>query len=126
MANNSKVTILGGTAGGPVWAQPATTFTNDLYTIPVSNTVGIAPTMSVNQSGKITLKGQDADLDINGMSLKNTLKGIQERLGILEVNKELESEFEQLQELGRQYREMEAQLLEQKAVFDILKNENIK
>ena len=125
MANNSKVTILGGTAGGPVWSQPATAFTNDLYTIPVSNTVGIAP-MSVNQSGKITLKGQDADVDINGMSLKNTLRGIQERLGILEVNKELESEFEQLQELGRQYREMEAQLLEQKAVFDILKNENIK
>jgi hypothetical protein len=122
MANSSKVTILGGTAGGPVWSQPNADFTKDLYT--VNNTSSIAP-MSVNQGGKITLKGQDADVDINGMSLKNTLKGIQERLGILEVNKELESEFEQLQELGRQYREMEAQLLEQKAVFDILKNKNI-
>ena len=125
MASNNSVLISGG-AVGPVWSHSAADFTKDLYTIPMNNTGGVSPTMTMNQSGKITLKGQDADLDINGMSLKNTLKGIQERLGILEVNKELESEFEQLQELGRQYREMEAQLLEQKQVFDILKNTNIK
>jgi hypothetical protein len=118
MASNNSILISGSGAVGPVWTD--TTATS--YTIATNST---AAPMTVNQSGKITLKGQDADVDINGMSLKTTLQGIQQRLGILEVNKELESEFEQLQELGQQYREMEARLLEQKQVFDILKNKNI-
>jgi len=118
MASNNSVLINGG-GTGPVWSQPTATS----YTMAVNSTVS---PMVVNQSGKITLRGQDADVDINGVSLKKTLQGIQERLCIMEVNKELEQEFEQLQELGRQYREMEAQLLEQKQVFDILKNKNIK
>lgn len=119
MASSNSILISGGGAGGPVWTD--TTATS--YTIATNIT---AAPMVVNQGGKITLRGKDADVDINGMSLKKTLQGIQQRLGIMEVNKELESEFEQLQELGRQYREMESQLLEQKQVFDILKNKDIK
>jgi len=118
-------TFLTATSGSsPIWSSSGTSGTATTYTLGTS--YGPAAPMAVNQGGKISLTGPDADVDINGMSLKDTLKAIQQRLGILEVNKELEADFEQLQELGRQYRELEAQLLEQKQVFDILKNENIK
>jgi hypothetical protein len=74
----------------------------------------------------ISLKGEKADIDINGLSLKNTLEGMMERLALLQINPELEAEFEELKQLGERYRALEKELIEQKRVFDILKNTNIK
>ena len=70
---------------------------------------------ATNASG--TVHGKDFVLD--GVSLRQLLE---ERLAMLVPNPELEADFEQLQELARRYRELEAELLEQKRVFDILKN----
>jgi len=71
-------------------------------------------------SGTLTLEGKDADVIINGVSLKNTLQGINDRLAILQVNPKLEAEFDELHALGEQYRALERKLLEKKAVWAAL------
>jgi hypothetical protein len=71
-------------------------------------------------SGTITLTGDDADVIIDGMSLRKTLQGLNDRLAILHVNPELEAEFDELHALAEQYRALERKLLEKKAVWDAL------
>ena len=60
------------------------------------------------------------DIIIDGMSLKQTLKSLNDRLAILQVNPALEAEFDELHALGEQYRALERKLLEKKAVWDAL------
>ena len=72
-------------------------------------------------SGSLVLQGDDADIIINGKSLGATLDAIQQRLAILEPNAKLEAEFDQLRELGDQYRALEAKLLEQQHMWSRLK-----
>ena len=62
-----------------------------------------------NSSGKISLKGDDADIDVNGVSLMDTLKTIQDRLNMLCPNPEMEAEWEELRAIREQY---EAKLAE--------------
>ena len=71
-------------------------------------------------SGTLTLEGENADIFIDGVSLKNTLQGINDRLAILQVNPELEAEFDELHALGEQYRELEKKILEKKKVWAAL------
>lgn len=72
-------------------------------------------------SSKIQLTGEDADIDINGISLKQTLQSIQDRLNILRPNRELEAEWDQLRELGEQYRKLAQELLEKQKMWNTLK-----
>ena len=74
-----------------------------------------------NVSSTIDLKGENADIKINGISLVDTLKTIQDRLNILRPNPELETEWDQLRELGEQYRELEKKLQEQSDMWAKLK-----
>ena len=74
-----------------------------------------------NVSSTINLKGENADIKINDISLVDTLKTIQDRLNILRPNPELETEWDQLRELGEQYRELEKKLQEQSDMWDKLK-----
>ena len=73
-------------------------------------------------SGELVIEGKDADVIINGVSLKSTLQGINDRLAILQVNPELEAEFDELHALGEQYRALEKKLLEKKKVWETLKS----
>jgi hypothetical protein len=98
----------------------ATTYT------PIWNTgVTMPNTMSVNQSGRVDLKGDNADITINGVSLNATLKLIQDRLGLLVPNPELESQFDELRALSEQYQKLEAECREKMRVWNTLKNKNI-
>ena len=74
-----------------------------------------------NVSSTIDLKGENADIKINGISLVDTLKTIQDRLNILRPNPELETEWDQLRELGAQYRALEIKLKEQSDMWAKLK-----
>jgi hypothetical protein len=74
----------------------------------------------VQPSTTIKLDGPDADIKINGESLMTTLRGIQDRLNILRPNQELEAEWDQLRELGEQYRKLEQELEEKSRVWAIL------
>jgi hypothetical protein len=88
-------------------------------TITAANTSN--PALKIGGAGQLTLLGDDADLVINGVSLNETLKGIQDRLNILRPSTELEAEWDELQELGKQYRKLEAEIKEKQLMWDIMK-----
>lgn len=94
------------------------------YTSPYTFT-SATPSWSIRDESKISstidLKGDNADIKINGISLVDTLKTIQDRLNILRPNPELETEWDQLRELGAQYRELEKKLQEQGDMWAKLK-----
>jgi len=72
-------------------------------------------------SGKLTLQGPNADIEVNGESLMSAIRKIEERLNILKPNEKLEAEWDQLRELGEQYRALEKKLQEQSDMWTALK-----
>lgn len=72
-------------------------------------------------SGKLTLEGPNADIEVNGESLMTMIRRIEERLNILTPNPKLEAEWDQLRELGEQYRALEKKLSEQSQMWETLK-----
>ncbi len=70
--------------------------------------------------GTVSITGDDADLEIAGVSITQTLNNIQARLAILQPNPELEKEFLELAKIREQYIKLEKTLLEKKAVWDAL------
>lgn len=78
-------------------------------------------TLTQTPSGQISLNGEQADILINGTSLNATLKLIQDRLNMLRPNTALEAEWDQLRDLGEQYRNLEAELIEKQRAWDLLR-----
>ena len=76
-----------------------------------------------SSSGLVKLSGENADIDINGVSLKRTLEGIQQRLALLEPNPALEKEWAELKRLGDEYRALEQEIKDRMKTWDILKKE---
>lgn len=64
----------------------------------------------------------DSDIVLDGLSLRETLKTLMERMAILQPNPKLEKDFEQLRELREQYEALEKELLEKAKTWDTLKN----
>ena len=75
-----------------------------------SNTITLDSSWNKPASGKLKLDGPEADIEINGESLIDMLCNIEQRLNILRPNPELESEWEELRELGDAYRTLEAKI----------------
>ena len=72
---------------------------------------------------KLDVKGDahiSGKLYTGGRDIGETLDKIEERLAILKPNLELESRWEQLRELRKQYLELEAEILQQEEVYRIL------
>jgi hypothetical protein len=78
-------------------------------------------TQSPFAAPKIQLNGEGADVEVNGWSLVAAVKRIEERLGLFQPNPELESEWEDLRELGEQYRKLEQHIKDKQATFDRIK-----
>lgn len=72
-------------------------------------------------SGTITLKGEHADIDINGVSLMETLRGIQDRLNILTPDPDMEKEWSELRALREQYEAKLAECREKSRAWQALK-----
>lgn len=64
---------------------------------------------------------KQGDITVKGKSLTEAIEKIEERLAILKPNPELESKWESLRDLRRQYQELEKELLEKEKMWDILK-----
>ena len=62
--------------------------------------------------GRLHLEGEDADLVMNGVSLKDMLNGITDRLSILQPKPELLEKYENLREAYEHYKTLEALLHE--------------
>ena len=103
----------GGISASSVWTN---TTTSSGYTI----TPPTQQTMSVK--GDATFEG---DIKIKGKSLTDTLDRIEQRLGILHPDEELEEIWTELKELGDRYRELikniPEEITEKKSMWDILK-----
>lgn len=103
------------------------TSANAIWTTAVPGTSIGDSSWSAKPSGTLTLQGENADIDLNGKSLRAWMEQIEQRLNILTVNAKLESEWDELRALGEQYRELEKHIIEKMKTWDKLKaqdNEN--
>jgi hypothetical protein len=87
-----------------------------------SGTIGAGPWTTGNSSGKISLAGDNADIEVNGKSLMKVLESMEERLNLLTPNAKLESDWEELAKLGKKYRKLETKIKEKARAWDILKS----
>jgi hypothetical protein len=66
----------------------------------------------------------DSDITVKGRSLTEFMDSVEQRLNILRPNPELEQEWDQLRELGEQYRALEKQLAEKSQMWKTLKRQS--
>lgn len=76
---------------------------------------------TMNQSGKVQISGENADLVIGEKSMRDWMERVEERLNILHPNAKLEEEWEELRALGEQYRQLEQHIKDKQATWDRLK-----
>ena len=80
-------------------------------------------TTSGTSTPSIHVKGAaifDDDITLQGRSLGDTLKKIEDRLNILRPNAEVESRWEELRELGEKYKALEADILSKENLITML------
>ena len=103
----------------PYTVSSGINFPNAVYTTSTVNSPWVqSPPMA---GPKIKLDGADADIEINGVSLWRTMQEISNRLNIMQVNPELETEWTELRELGDRYRKLEQQIKDKQATWNRLK-----
>jgi hypothetical protein len=76
---------------------------------------------NIKQSAKITLNGDDADIEINGESVVGMLREIRDRLNILQVSENMEAEWDELRALREQYEAKLAECREKSQAWAALK-----
>lgn len=97
-------------------------YTTSMGTGPIwQDTISVSDGTFAQPSNTIQINGEGADIVVNGESLMDTLRGIQDRLNILRPNTSLEAEWDELRELGEQYRKLEAQFAEKTKMWSALK-----
>ena len=77
---------------------------------------------SITGAGVMELRGDDADIKINGRSLMDAIAALEERLNVLVPNPELEKEWDELRELGERYRELEKKCKQKGEMWKKLKS----
>ena len=118
---NSGPTTFGPNVSGVNTMLGGTGYTYTTNTTSPWIATGTNPAMVVNQSGTIEIKGEDADIKINGKSMKTWMEAVEERLNILTPNPELEADWDELQELGERYRALERKCKEKAQMWAALK-----
>jgi len=109
------ITITGGGTG------TGYTYTTNTTSPWIATGANINPAMMVNQGGTIEIQGEDADIKINGKSMKTWMEAVEERLNILTPNPEMEADWDELQELGERYRALERKCKEKAQMWAALK-----
>lgn len=77
---------------------------------------------TISQGGTMELRGENADIKINGRSLMDAIDALEQRLNILVPNPELEAEWDELRELAERYRELEKKCKEKGEMWNKLKS----
>ena len=91
---------------------------SNAYSITTANPT---PNVSIDTTGITMLP--ESDLRIGDRSLKDFMDRVEERLNILRPNPKLEDKWNELADLGKRYRELEAEILEKEKMWNILKDE---
>lgn len=107
--------------GSLLWNNPTYTTTASPYTVS-NGTTGWTTYNNAAQVLKVSGNAEfEGDVKIKGVSLADRLDTIEERLGILRPNNDLEGRWEKLKQLGEEYRKMEKEILEQEQMWELLK-----
>jgi hypothetical protein len=101
-------------SGGAGWT------TLNTYTSP---SVTLNDSLQVKDKGLLEIRGDNADILINGVSLNETLANINARLGMMRPNPQIEAEWDELRELGDRYRALEADIKDKMQMWELLKKE---
>ena len=124
--NNMNSSAIGSTdwitgSGGPYTIGPIPSIFTSSNTTP-NWTFTDLNLATPSTSGKISLQGDDADIEINGESVVGMLREIRDRLNILQVSEEMEQEWDDLRELREQYEAKLAQCREKSKIWQALKS----
>jgi hypothetical protein len=110
------------TGGGMMWGNVGTPYT---YTgAPGTISTGGNWTTYNNQPSIMRVEGDaefKGEVTIRGVKLDERLTAIEERLGILRPNNDLEGKWEKLKALGEEYRRIEKEILEGEDIWATLK-----
>ena len=111
-------TTTGGGGGSLMWGNVGTP-----YTVPGTISAGGNwNTYNSPQVLKVTGNAEfEGEVSIRGVKLDDRLNAIEERLGILRPNNDLEGKWEKLKALGEEYRKLEQEIFEGENIWDILK-----
>jgi hypothetical protein len=114
---------IGVTGGSLMWGNVGTPYT---YTTGAPGTISAGGNWTTYNNHPQVLKVEgDAEfkgeVTIRGVKLDDRLTAIEERLGILRPNNDLEGKWEKLKALGEEYRKLEQEILAGENIWDILK-----
>jgi hypothetical protein len=118
----SGATLTTTSGGSLMWNNTNYTATASPYT--VSNATTGWSTHSQLPQGMLKVSGDavfDGEVTIRGVRLDERLTAIEERLGILRPNNDLEGKWEKLKALGEEYRRIEKEILEGEDIWATLK-----
>jgi hypothetical protein len=119
-SGGSGATLTTTTGGSLMWNNPNYTVTASPYT--VSNTTTGWTNYNQPSIMKVDCDAEfNGDIKIRGVNLDERLNVIEERLGILRPNNDLEGRWEKLKALGEEYRRLEKEILEGEDIWATLK-----
>lgn len=127
---------------GNITLNPTSVVTGSTYTVGIaggangtsasdltwSGTAWNASPVTITQKATIDLKGEDADIVINGESLKETLQAIKDALkipGRIQQDAKLEESFQELRQLREQYEQSVKDYKEKQKIWETLKNQDL-
>lgn len=109
---------MNGTSASPSSGQSGQILTSN-------GTSGSWITADPNLKGaSIQVKGDaefEGEVRVKGKNLTEMLDKIEERLAILHPNPELEDKWDELKELSKRYKELEAEIIEKEKMWELLK-----
>jgi len=120
----SGATLTTSGTGSLMWNNPNHTVTASPYTVN-NGTINSAGNWTTYNQPSIMKVECDAEfkgeVTIRGVKLDERLNAIEERLGILRPNNDLEGRWEKLKALGEEYRKLEQEILEGEDIWATLK-----
>jgi hypothetical protein len=122
-SGGSGATLTTTTGGGLMWGNVGTPYT---YTTSTPGTISAGGNWTTynNQPQVLKVEGDaefKGEVTIRGVKLDERLTAIEERLGILRPNNDLEGKWEKLKALGEEYRRIEKEILEGEDIWATLK-----
>jgi hypothetical protein len=120
-SGGSGATLTTTTGGGLMWGGTGISASPSVYT---NQTTGWTTTPYNNQPSIMKVECDavfNGEVTIRGVKLDERLTAIEERLGILRPNNDLEGKWEKLKTLGEEYRKLEQEILEGENIWATLK-----
>lgn len=116
---NSSVTLGGSGGSGAVYSISGVGGGGSGSVVYPSTTTGTGNWQKPYGTGKIKIEAED--IEIQGKSLLATLERIEQRLGILDCDDNLEQHWDELKSLGEKYRELKQHIEDKMKTFETLK-----